>query len=156
MKKTEVVNLFNLFDLIKAKESNIKFSYAVVKNKKIIQTEIESIEEIQKEKEKILEGYLTERDELIKKFGKTNEKGLPEIKAEDKQAMANFTSEDIILREKYKNELEEYTLKQKEFDEILEEEVEFNFHKMKIDIMPDFITPQMLEFLMEIGIVESD
>jgi hypothetical protein len=155
MKKSQVITLFNLLDSMKTKESNSKFSYVVAKNKKIIQKEIEVIEEVQTEMNKLISEFSKERNELITKLGEKNENGTYEIKAEDKENINLFIEEEANLKEKYKDNLDSYHEKLDQFEEILQEEIEFDLYKIKdIEILPDFITPEMIEFFMGIELID--
>jgi len=155
MKKSQVITLFNILDSMKTKESNSKFSYVVAKNKKIIQKEIEVIEEVQTEMNKLISEFSKERNELITKLGEKNENGAYEIKAEDKENINLFIEEESNLKEKYKDNLDSYHEKLDQFEEILQEEIEFDLYKIKdIEILPDFITPEMIEFFMGIELID--
>ena len=160
MEKSLIVSLYNLLEEIKTKcndskvISNAKFSYAVIRNKNIIKDEIEALMEVEKEINEIIKPYNIAKYNKIKELGKEVSPGKFIIPSEDKENIESFKLADAQLQEEYREIIELSNSKFEDYRKILEEEIEFDLYKINVDIVPDFVTPQMFEILMEVGIIE--
>ena len=75
----------DLYKLKQALESlgnieGVTFAYAIVKNLKLLEKEIEILEEVRKPSEEYLEEFQPKVDELVKKYSKKDEDGNPFVK----------------------------------------------------------------------------
>jgi len=160
MKKSQVSGLNNLLEEIKIKcndpkvVSTAKFSYAVIKNKNIIKSEIEALIEVEKEINEIIRPYINARDNKIRELGTEDPSGKIIIPSSDTENINAFKLADAQLQEEYKEIIELSNSKFKDFEKILDEEVNYELYTISVDVVPDFVTPQMFEVLMETGIIE--
>lgn len=130
---------------------NVRFSYAIAKNDKLIATEIESLNKsIQATPE--FQKYDEARIELVKKFSKKNAEGEAEI------VNNQFVIEDLKLWEKeFKKFNKDYTeilAKREEqvaqYNKLLEEKTEIKLHMINENDLPRTITPQQLASILTI------
>lgn len=158
MKCEDVFQIYNtLKSLDDAKfDANIKFKYAIARNKKILQPIVESLQEIIQPSEE-LKKFEPERVELCRKYADKDEEGSPKF-IEDRfiiiENREEFNKELEELREKYKEEMDKQEEKNKEFIELLKEDCkeEINFFKIDLTYFPDIelLTTGMIENLLPI------
>lgn len=147
-KRIELLKLNSgLIELCNIK-GNVKFAYGILKNKKAIEKELEILEELRKPSEKQDE-FEKKRVELCTKHSKKDKNGEPKIKddAFDIEDKVKFQEELDKLKEKEGfEELEkEQKKKKEEINSLLEEEIEIELHKIKLDDFPDELTANQLE-----------
>jgi hypothetical protein len=153
IKRAELYKILSgLNELSNAK--GVKFAYAVLKNKKAIGKELEILEELKKSSEfaillKKEQEFQKKRLELCNKYAKKDKDGKPEIK-DDEFVMENKDEwskifDDLKKKENYDEIEKEIKKKQKEFNSLLEEEVEIESHKIKQIDLPNEITANQLE-----------
>jgi len=114
--------LFEVFKMVRAisnVKGKIKFAYGISKNFDKIKQEITIIG---KAENNTLGEYKKESQELLEKH-----------KSKD-NVDPDFIKERDILEKKYEKEI-------KEQNEFLKEEIDFEFHKIKLEDMPDGLTP---------------
>jgi hypothetical protein len=145
IKRAELYKILSgLNELSNAK--GVKFAYAVLKNKKAIEKELEILEELKKPSEKEQE-FEKKREGLCIKYAKKDENGNAKIK--DNQYIIEDNDklqEDFKkLVEDNKNLEQEKVKKQKELNSLLEEEVDIDLYKIKQDNLPNEITANQLE-----------
>lgn len=128
-----------------------KLQYALVKNAKKINKEIEDIDEVFKESEKFKEKYSTPLTEIYKKYVKIVKEGgnemykfskspiLEDHPFELKNSKDNkeFQKEISDLDESNKKLLDERKKQIKEKKDFIEENITFEFHMIKEDSIPD-------------------
>jgi hypothetical protein len=169
MKKKDIVNLFNtLLQInIKLKElessehpifPSIKFKYALAKINQQIESEISILSKFQQDNEIIKKDYIME----INKFCSDNNGVLDNFgnwsfpNNNDKETFKLLQEKTIELQKKYDTQLKEFDAKNKEFQELLEEDSTItNLYKiMDITIIPDCITTEQMSVLMQYGIID--
>ena len=152
LKKLELIDLFKVLKTNNNTDS-IKFNYWVNKNLRLIKDEIESIIEIEKNSLLIISEFEKEKRSLFKEHGTES---LGEIKVDASDEL--FVKRMKELEEKFKVELEKYSNNEKEIRSILEEEVEYKFHKIPYEALPSKLNNvekiNSLELLMMLEIVE--
>lgn len=132
--------------------SGVRFSYAVAKNKKLIETEIEALNVALKASEKYTE-FDTKRVELCKRLADKDEKGVAKMDNNSFVIIANkeeFDKELEALRTEYKEEIDAREAQIKKFNEMMEEESSFVPHKIKLADLPANITAKQTTDLFEI------
>ena len=149
------LKLITLYTVLKeaSKLGGAKFRYAVLKNLKSIDSEIESLKTIEKDIEEIIKEFLEAKNTFIIKYGNPNEDGMHVIKSTD----PNF--ETILLEMKeleaeHKTSLDLYRLKRDEYEKLLKEDAEFDFNlfEINIDNVPDELKD--IEILMDFEIIK--
>lgn len=156
MNKTELVKLYKALKLLGEVKGSAKFSYGIIKNQKIISDEIQILSQIEEGINVAIAGFAEDRNELIRKLGKQNAEGSFFIDFEDLESTKMFQEELEKLTEKHKEQIDLYNEKQKDFEILLQEEVEgIELYKMNIDDFPsDGISPDMIEYLIVCGVVD--
>lgn len=148
MKRRDLYNLLAGFELVKDLKG-VKFGYARAKNKKLILAELELLDASIKEPVKFSE-YDKERVELCKKYCKKDEKGNPVIKDQTYVGLKEnikFMDELKKLQEDFKEVIDERNKQKQEYEKLLDEEIELNFHKILLENIPSDITGAQLELL---------
>ena len=151
MKKSE------LFDVLQGLKSvknlkGVKFAYAVAKNKKKVESEIEDLKEAVKPSDKYLE-YDKKRMETCEKYCSKDDKGKAVIKGNVYDGLAGnrkFEKEMERLRKDYKKELESRKKQIEEYNKMLTEEIEMDFHKLTLKEVPEDISSEQLEKILPI------
>lgn len=150
IKKGEVVQLWNTIEQMGMVNAHIKFTYALTKNKKLIRTEIESIQESLKPSDKFRE-FEEKRIELCNDMSKKDENGSPIIindREFDIEDMDKFTKKLEELKKEYKDVISKETEKNKQAIEMLEEDVDIELTQIGLDYFPEGITTSQMETLM--------
>jgi hypothetical protein len=126
--------------------TGVKFAYAIVKNKRIVEDEIKLLSESLKASDKFTE-FDKKRVEIVKEHADKDEKG--EAKIEGNQYVVSDTKamEAAIdpLKEEYKDAIEAREAQIKEFSEMLEKEINIELYKIKQDDLPKDISVAQLE-----------
>jgi hypothetical protein len=126
--------------------TGVKFAYAIVKNKRIVEDEIKLLSESLKASDKFTE-FDKKRVEIVKEHADKDEKG--EAKIEGNQYVVSDTKamEAAIdpLKEEYKDTIEAREAQIKEFNEMLEKEINIELYKIKQDDLPKDISVAQLE-----------
>lgn len=158
MKNNELYRLQNCINEV-ADIQSTKFAYCIAKNARLIKQEIEDLRSAltKHQEQDEHKKYIESVQEVLKEYCDKDETGKPAIQNDqfqfanispgDKQAM----EEKIKLVEVDNQELVEQGKKlQKEFVSVLNEKCSLEFHKMKIDSLPDSLTPKQLDGIFEL------
>jgi len=151
MTRNEVIN-FHRGLIGVASLKGAKFAYAVIKNKKACEKEIEIINEIAKQSEEFI-AFERTRIELCKKHCSKNDLGEPKMihiqgqlsKFEGLDDNENFVKEFKALQKENKKVIEEREKQQIDQVLFLKETTELEVHKMSITEIPEEITTAQLE-----------
>jgi len=127
-----------------------KFSYAISKNSRKLEVEIECLKEAQKPSEGFSK-YETERIELCKEMAKKDESGNPLTtnNSFDIDDIPTFDKKMKELNKKFKTDLEEREKQIKEVESLLSGEVSIELHKVSVDDLPENITATQLSSIDE-------
>ncbi len=146
IKRNEILSLWDVLCSFNG-QAGVKFCYAVAKNKRLLQGEVESIyeanpdtsEDFRSEKKKILDKY-AEKDNKKKPIyiDKGNGVSEPKVKPEDRLKAIREIEE--LKNEKFKDKSDQY-------DKLLREEVEINLHQISLDQFPDNISQHKMDVL---------
>lgn len=118
---------------------SVKFAYAISKNKKLIESEISSLHDSISEFEK-------ERMELLKEKGKKDAKGNLLLKQ-----FPNGIQEPIFENpDEVKKLVSELEIKHKyaDYEKLLEEEISFDFYKIKFEDLPNELNAYQIDIIM--------
>ncbi len=150
MKRSELKGLHQKLEEV-SNLPGIKFAYAVSKNKQSIKTELSLLQEMATASENYLK-YDNARIELCKKYAKKDEKGTPILKdnsydIEDREA---FDKEIEMLQKENASVMDERETQMKELETFLDEEIEFELHKIKLEDVPQDITSIQMDGIINI------
>ncbi len=146
MKRQDLYTLLNGFELVKDLKG-VKFAYARAKNKKLVLAELELLKNVMKDSDEFIE-YDKKRIELCEEYCTKDDKGKPVIKNRKYDGLTKneeFTKKLNELNEKYKEVIDEKKKRAEEYKKLLDEEIDFEFHKIKLQDVPEDITGAQLE-----------
>ncbi len=132
--------------------SGAKFAYALVKNKKKIQSELDILKEVAKLTEEP-EEFRKKRIELCEQHCEKDDKKKAIIKNNSYCGLNDnkeFNKEIENLKIEYKTALEEQKKAIEEHNKLLQEEVEIDLYKVLLKDVPEGITGKQLEAIQEI------
>lgn len=147
------MKLFKLQEIIQTmgKANTFKFSYACAKNLRLVNNEIEDMQKALEPDEQ-MEQYEKERMIICGMFSKKKD-GNPIITGNrfeiDQVKQNEFNIEMGGLRERY---VEAFALNEKKietYNKALKEEVDLNFHLVKLEDLPLEIKPDDLEVILD-------
>ncbi|MCR3760427.1 hypothetical protein KYB31_15725 [Clostridium felsineum] len=154
MIKEDIIKLYNAIQQEKSKGS-VKFRYLLLKNEGVIKQEINTLNAIEKDIEKIIDPFTREREKLIKKLGTLDSnKGVYSISKAEK--IKEFNEKIKPITNTYKDLIEEHDRKYKEYLEMLKEDAtdNFKFAEIKIEDLPEDMKTESLQILMKLGILK--
>ena len=155
MKKGNVLDLNAIF--LKLRDfGGTKFKYSVLKNIDLLKPHITPLVELEQTLKAGLAEFEADRNALIWELGVKTEQGGAYMDTTDLEAMDAFSTRLQGLIEKHQESIDAYELRYKEFQEILDEELEadIKFRKVDIDSCPDSgITAEELEKLIDFDII---
>lgn len=135
-----------------------KAGYAVAKNRKLIEAELEALQETVKAT-KSFEKYENERVELAKKHAKKDEKGEPVVSKPHPltgqtsfviEKQEQFDKEYEKLKETHKEALEEREKQINDYNAFLQEDIKIELHKIEESDIPETATAEEIYTLLEI------
>ena len=147
-----------LFNRLGNEKTNVKFHYTLAKNKRLLVPEIEALKESRTTSDEYNK-FQEERIELCKEYCKKDDNGNPVI-LDPNTPQSRYDFEDDQkelldkeikpLTEKYKEAIDEQDKKEKEFFELLEEEVEIPFYQFNLKYMPESVLGADVELLFDL------
>jgi hypothetical protein len=149
VKRGELFNLAGVFASVRNLSCGGKLGYAIAKNKRAIGKEWEATQKVLEFSEKYKE-YDDKRIKLCEKFADKDEKGKPILKNNNFIGLENnkeFKEELDKLKEEYKEAVAEQKEKKDTYNNMLDEEIDFDLHKVKFDELPKDITAGQTEDL---------
>jgi len=150
MKNRELLGLHRTLISLEGRKSTVKFSYFIAKNKVMIKDECNILEETGKPSEKFSE-YDGKRAKLANEFADKDEKKQPKIENGNFviiEKVDKFKKELDKLKKEYETVIKEQDKKFKEFNALLDEEIEYKpGPKIALQDIPEQIEPAVLEIL---------
>jgi len=158
MKNLEVLVLWERLSKINDRK-NTKFSYLILRNKKIIKDTVEALMAIQIQKIEGQDSFDKDRMNLCRAYAKKDEKGNPtlvqfagtKVKSFDIEDMEGFNADmhKLLTSNRHAEYRENLERKTKEFDELLQCEAADHgqFAKISLDDLPDDLTIEELEVI---------
>ncbi len=115
-----------------------KFAYCIVKNLKKVQQETDIIRSLNKVSAEYTE-YEKKRIALCELYAEKNDKGVAIIEGSQYKIKSKkrFNTKLKALQEEYKETIKEKEKRDSEMNELLMEEIDIEFHKIKVDSLPD-------------------
>ena len=145
--KKQLISLFLSLNTAKTK-GGAKFKYNVLKNIKVIESEIDALRTIETEVADILKTYTEAKNAIISKYGK-EVNGVIAIQPTDENYKVAL-KEIKALDTQFSAEIELHAAKTKEYAELLDTEIDTEYQFMEIhpEVLPDDITDVEMEQLM--------
>jgi predicted transcriptional regulator len=153
--REKVAQVYGVLSQLSEQKTTAKGAYAISKNKRLIESEVKSIQDAYSNR-KIPEGVMKfeeERLEACKLFSNKDEAGealvinsrfvIPPEKLEE------FDKTISELSEKHAEALAEKDKLEKELADLLQEEIDLPLHKMKFTDIPDNVSASQLDILGE-------
>lgn len=127
----------------------VKFAYAVVKTKGLIQTEVAALEAAKRPSPELIT-FDRERLELCKRHCSRDEHGNPVMTAENTFAEMGplFQKELDELIEANKETIDQHEKQLEDFAALVAEDITLDIYKTKLEDVPDSIDGEILEKLM--------
>ncbi len=151
MKNRDLLNLYNALKTIEGRQFTVKFSYFVAKNNIALKSDLEILDTVKKPTPEFIE-YDTKRAKLAYDYADKSVNGKPRIENNNfiiVERVDEFKIELDKIKEEYKNVIAEQEQKVKDFESILDNEVEFTGVKIDLKDIPETIEPSILEVLMQ-------
>lgn len=158
MKRRTILKLWQALGNLEGLKHDVRFSYFIAKNKVSIKSEIEALDEAQKPTETYLK-YETERVELAKEFSDKDENGDPKVKNGQFIILgARDKFEDYIqkLKEAFKATISEREKQLKDYESLLDEDIETILTKIRFTQLPNQIEAAYLEIFIEADVINDD
>jgi len=146
MKIYELFNLYNKLQGLRYHSDNKKFSYALIKNIKSIESEIKNLNEIIKPTENFLK-FEQERLIVCQNHSIKDENSEPISNGDEYQIedMNKFNIDLEPLKIKYQDTLAKRQKQIEKYNSLLNQEIEIDLIKIGPDDLPDAITPNEIE-----------
>jgi len=155
MKKRDVLILQQRLASLEGRKFSVKFSYFVAKNKVLIKDEFAALDEARRPDPKFTE-YDAQRAKLANEMADKDNMGQPRIENGNFviiERVEEFKDKLESLKEQYADAIASQEQKAKDFEELLEEEVEYNGPKIDLKDIPEQIEPSVLEILIVAGLI---
>jgi len=154
-KREDLVQVWTVLNSIANEKTTAKGAYGIAKNKRLVESEIKSIEDAQKSQvtPEGVQEFDTERLKACNEFCDKDEDGKPKVMNNNFVMTENtvvFNEKLAELQEEFKEGLEARSVLEEEFKVFLQEEVEVEIHTIKINDLPDNITATQIEALNDI------
>lgn len=147
-KKGDLLNLWYIFEGLKHQKQNVKFSYFVAKNKIKLKGEVDALNEAQEAPE-TFQAYDTKRAglaaEMADRIPQTEEPMTDNGQYVIKERKEEFDKALAELKEQFDEVIKAREEQVEKFKELLDEEVNLDGHKIKLEDIPQEIEPTILE-----------
>ena len=152
-------NLIELKLALEKLENNgsTKFKYLILKNNKILNSAITPLIKIEEDIKKHITPFENDRNELILELGTKKDNGTVFIDTENAEIFEKFTARLGKLTTKHAEGIAEYNTKWKDYQELLNEEIddELVFTLIDIELFPDNDVSKIeLDILYKFNIIE--
>jgi hypothetical protein len=151
--KSKVVQIANALEAIKS--TNKMLTYAIIKNKKIIESEVDALREAIKTDSDEYKNYATEIREITNKYGARDDAGriittLTGFKPKEDVDLAEV--QEIIngVNEKYKEAIDARDKQLEQYNNMLNDEVDIEFYDINLELLPDDTDPKIIDTLFDL------
>ena len=156
-RKSDILKVYSALEQLSKGSYPVKFSYFIAKNKRVLKDEIELLKEFSMPNEKYKE-YDTRRAELAKSLADNDQAGNPIIQNNSyiiTKHKDRFNKKLELLKKEYEDVINEFDKKFRQYKELLNEEIEFNGHAIKLDDLPELVEPALIELFMDTGLLKE-
>lgn len=154
-KKSDILKVYGVLEQLSKGTFPIKFSYFIAKNKRVLKDEVELLKEFSKAPEKYQE-YDARRAELAKSLADKDQEGNPIVQNNSyviKEHQERFDKKLASLKDEYEEVIKEFDEKIGQYRDLLDEEISFNGHAIKVEDLPEKIEPVLIELFMDTGLL---
>jgi hypothetical protein len=155
--RRKLMDVWTVLEGLGEKTLHIKAMYAIVKNRKTLNTEIEAIRDAARPPQGFI-AYEKERIALCESFCSRNEKGEPVIENKafvfplDK--LSDFHEELKRLQEKHVKDIEDANKLDVQMGQLLEDAVDIDVYTIPANVLEDGgLTLAQFELLVDVGII---
>lgn len=126
--------------------------YAIIKNTKLVEPEVTALSKALETDSEEFKTYVEETREIYGKYADIDEQGniktVPGgIVLKDPTTKDEVSKLIVDLDDKYKDAIEARKVEIEKYNEILDEDVEIDFYKIKLEYLPEEIEPRVLYIL---------
>lgn len=151
-KRQEFINIFSKYGILDSL-SGVKVSYAIAKNKQILEREAKAVEDTSKMRPNFKK-FNDEKLELLKEMADKDDTGNPisvarGINAEFqvKERREEFNAALAELEETHKEAIKERDAQLEELEDFLNEEISLELHGIELDQIKENITVEQMNIL---------
>ena len=147
MKKRDLLSLHNALTMVEARQFSVKFSYFIAKNKVSLKNEYDALNEARKANPEFVT-YDTKRAEMAHEMADRDEDGKAKIENNNFiiiEKVDEFKEELDKLKKKFAKVITDQDQKIKDFNDLLNEEVEYAGTKIDFKDIPTGIEAAVLE-----------
>jgi hypothetical protein len=155
--KRDLMRLNNAISAIEGRKFSVVFSYFLAKNKIQLKDEISILDQLKMPSDEFKE-YDGERAKLALKYADRNPDGSPKIDNQEFLITIKagpFQEAIAKLKEDYEEVIQERNQQLKDFEEILEEDAEYDGATIAYKDIPDVIEPVVIEVLLLAGLIKE-
>lgn len=156
VKRSDLFLMQNAVNALAHVKGSCKFAYALAKNKKFLDDEVNLMREGVNPKQDFI-AYEKARIALCEKFAEKDENDKPKIAGGQYQGLENnkkFQAEMGKLVEEYKEKIEERKAQLESFNEMIKEEVELEMWAIKLGEIPNEISADQIGVLTSLIVEE--
>lgn len=156
MTRQEALALWEILKALGSRKFSIKFSYAIAKTAGKLEDEVKAISRAAQDIPDKVKNFEDARQELAKSYARRDESGNPmrtvssngnRVWDIDPGDIEEFQSDLNALKEDMAEEWKAVEDRQKDLEDMLDEEIEVKFHRVQERFWPDEIEPAYLQAL---------
>jgi hypothetical protein len=152
IKREKLISMWGLVNRLTNEKTSVKFHYLMLKNKRLIEPEMQSLQSAQQPPDEFKE-FEAKRmaacnEACEKKDGKPKIENGNFVILEEKRAEFDATLQK--LKDEYKEVLEKITDNQKQFADLIEEEIEIDLLKIPMSIVPQSMLGADVDLLFDL------
>ena len=158
MKKRDLISLNSALVALEGRQFTVKFSYFMAKNKVMIKDEFAALDEVRKPSPEYI-AFDTKRAEMAMEFADKDDDGKPKIENNNfiiTQKVEEFRKALDELKATNAKVIETYEKQVKDFEELLDEDIDFRGPKIDLKDIPPTIEPSFLEVLITSNLLIED
>lgn len=153
--KRKILEINAALDRLGAQKVGVKFAYGLAKNRKLIEAEVAALKEASKPTPEFLE-FEAKRQKLCERYAVKKENGAPMtvdygggsgIYIIEPIKQKEFDRELDALKTENEEVIDDQEKRNKQVEEILKDEVDIEFCKMKLDAFPEEMEVAVISLL---------
>lgn len=154
-KRNVFVSIYGVLKELENEKASVRFSFAVAKNLKILENEVQPIYSTIQKPVEGSEEYEKERKVVIERFCEKDKNGKPKMEGNGqyKIPQENINGLNYELEQlggKYPDVMKRIQEKEKEIKKLLDEEVDLELRKIHLKDLPEKLSPAQMNILMPI------
>lgn len=156
--KEDLLKLWDVFASLDDRSLPIKFSYFIIKNKKLIKDEVDILAKLTEPTPEYNE-YNNKRIELATRLADKDKHNNPIIERGNFVIIQNkkqFEEEVSKLRNEHKDAVDEFEKRLSEYNSMIGEMIEFQPYVISIDDLSNNLEPHILELLYDMNMIKEE